>query len=94
MVHGDATDLSFWQRIDAGRIRLVMLAMPDHRANLTAASLLTESGYTGHIAAVAGFVDEVTQLQEAGVHAVINAYRKAGTWFADDVCAQLGDLTR
>ena len=94
VVHGDATDLAFWQRFDAARIRLVMLAMPDHAANLTASTLLAENGYTGKIAAVAGFDDEVTELERAGVHAPFNVYREAGTGFADDVCARLGDLTR
>jgi glutathione-regulated potassium-efflux system ancillary protein KefC len=94
VVHGDATDLAFWQRVDAARIRLVMFAMPDHAAILTASTLLAESGYTGKIAAVAGFDDEVTALEQAGVHAPFNVYREAGTGFADDVCARLGDLTR
>ncbi|MHC4421477.1 MAG: cation:proton antiporter domain-containing protein [Planctomycetota bacterium] len=94
VVHGDATDVGFWQRLDPARIRLVMLAMPDHAANLTASTLLTERGYTGHIAAVAGFDDQVAQLEQAGAHAAFNAYREAGTGFADDVCARLEDLTR
>jgi predicted Kef-type K+ transport protein len=94
VVQGDATDLAFWQRLEPGRIRLVLLAMPDHAANLAAASMLTERGYTGQIAAVAGFDDEVAQLELAGVHAAYNVYREAGSGFADDVCARLGDLTR
>ncbi|MHC5008624.1 MAG: cation:proton antiporter domain-containing protein, partial [Planctomycetota bacterium] len=94
VVHGDATDPAFWRRLDPARIRLVMLAMPDHAANLTASTLLAESGYTGHIAALAGFDDEAAELERAGVHAAFNVYREAGTGFADDVCARLGDLTR
>jgi predicted Kef-type K+ transport protein len=94
VVHGDATDLVFWQRVDPARIRLVMLTMPDHAANLTASALLAESGYPGRIAAVAGFDDEVTALEQAGVHIAFNSYREAGTGFADDVCSRLGDLIR
>jgi predicted Kef-type K+ transport protein len=94
VVRGDATDLAFWQRLDRARVRLVMLAMPRHAANLAASTLLVESGYRGTIAAVAGFDDEVAELERAGVHAAFNSYREAGAGFAEDVCSRLGDMTR
>ena len=94
VILGDATDIDFWARARMGgktRLRIVMLAMPDHAANLQAVSELRSGNFDGMIAATAQFDDEVEELKEAGVHGAFNFYAEAGHGFAEHVCRTLGD---
>jgi predicted Kef-type K+ transport protein len=91
VILGSATDPDFWERItlDFGRVNLVLLAMPNAQENLFAARQLNDQGFTGKVAAIAKYPDEIEALREAGVHAAFNLYASAGAGFADHVCAQL-----
>lgn len=93
---GDATDPDFWERGRAGqkdgessRVRLVMLAMPEHQANMYALKQLQASGYNGYVAAVANYPDQAERLRKAGAHSVFNTYAEAGAGFASDVEARM-----
>jgi predicted Kef-type K+ transport protein len=92
VVRGSVTDPDFWDRfhLDYTRVRLVMLAMPNHLENLFAAEQLRGLGYTGHLAAAAKYPDEVVALEQAGVDSAFNLYAEAGAGFADDVWAEAG----
>lgn len=94
VIVGDATDIDFWERATAGgrdRIRLVILAMADHTANLNALQELTQRQFKGRIAAMAMFDDQVEQLRQAGAHAAYNIYAQAGFGFAEHICQAFGD---
>lgn len=88
---GSATDSDQWERVhlDSNKVKLVLLAMPKFEENLYAAEQLKTIGYTGKLAAIAKYSDEITALQEAGVDRAYNLYAQAGTGFADDVYEQL-----
>lgn len=86
VIEGDATDLNFWklmQRSDS--VRIAVLAMPRHGANVTALECLRESGFTGTVAAVARYDDEVEWAKEHGVGIAFNVYAGAGLELADQV---------
>lgn len=91
VIRGSATDPDFWERIqlDFERVDLVLLAMPNARENLFAARQLQDLGYTGRVAAIAKYPDEIDALMRAGVHAAFNLYAEAGAGFAEHVCAEL-----
>ena len=94
VILGDATDIDFWARAMAGdqeKVRIVMLAMPEHRANLNAVKELSKRNFDGLIAATVQFDDEIQELKEAGVHAAFNIYAEAGFGFAEHVCSELVD---
>lgn len=91
-VHGrqvllaDATDSDFWERmIPTHQLELVVLAMPQHSANLQAARILKRLGYEGVIASSAMFDDEVKELRSVGVDTAFNLYNEAGAGFAQHV---------
>ncbi len=92
VIRGSVTDPDFWDRfrLDYTKVDMVMLAMPNHLENLFAARQLRDLGYTGKLAAVAKYPDEVAALEEAGVDSAFNLYAEAGAGFADDVCAAVG----
>ncbi len=89
---GDATDADFWARAERSRrIKLALLAFPDHESNIAVARLLREQGYEIDLASVAHYPDHEQQLREAGVHAAYNFYASAGENFAKHVEERFGD---
>ena len=90
VIEGDATDLDFWNRLRRSEsVRIAVLAMPRHGANVTALACLRESGFSGRVAAVARYDDEVAWATEHGVDIAFNVYAGAGLELADQV-AQVG----
>ncbi len=89
VLFGDASDLDFWERVQVGKrnteLRVILLAMPNHNANMYAVRQLAIAGYEGLIAATGMFDDEVEALKEAGVQAAFNLYSQAGLGFARHV---------
>ena len=86
VIFGDAADVDFWERASSSgnlKIRLVMLAMPEHSANLQAVKEITARKFGAIIAATAKFDDEVEELKQAGAQAVFNYYAEAGYGFAE-----------
>jgi glutathione-regulated potassium-efflux system ancillary protein KefC len=90
VIQNDATDPDFWENIHlSGRIRLVMLAMAEHAANMYAARRILGSSYQGMVAATAKFEDDAAELKALGIHAVHNLYAEAGSGFADHALQKL-----
>lgn len=84
VVRADATDLEFWARVKrAGHVRLTVLAMPFHNANLIALSCLRDSGFDGLVAAIARYDDDAAELRRHGADAVFHLYGAAGAELAD-----------
>lgn len=87
VLQGDATDIDFWARVNMTQqennpIKLVMLAMPDHNANMEAIAELGKNNFLGMIVATAQFDDEVEELKKAGATA-FNFCAEAGYGFAN-----------
>lgn len=86
VIEGDATDLYFWNQLRrSDSVRIAVLAMPRHGANVTALECLRESGFNGKVAAVARYDDEVEWAKEHGVGIAFNVYAGAGLELADQV---------
>lgn len=90
VIWGDATDYDFWQKLDLNKIKLVMLAMTNHKANLLALEEVRRAGYTGPVTATARFEDQRLELEEAGAAAAYNIFSEAGAGYADHVCKNIG----
>ena len=64
---GDATDTDFWDKVLlSNQVNLVLLAMPHHSGNLYAIEKLRSHGFTGKIAAIVRFEDDIASLREQG----------------------------
>lgn len=84
VLRADATDVEFWARVQrAGQVQVVVLAMPFHNANLIALARLRVAGFSGKVAAVARYDDDVAELRRHGADAVFHLYGSAGTALAD-----------
>ncbi|MDV7340057.1 cation:proton antiporter family protein [Terasakiella sp. A23] len=85
VLRGDATNPEFWSRMEESQsdINLILLAMPNPKANRQAAKQLRERGYEGPIVATAKFHEDVPKLEAAGIDRVYNIYAEAGTGAAN-----------
>jgi len=89
VVLGDPTDSDFWELTSPGVIRLVMLAMPDHRANMIAVREIRARQFACLISATASHEDEVLELEASGVQAAFDLLGEAGAGYADHVSRRL-----
>jgi predicted Kef-type K+ transport protein len=87
VIRGSATDPDFWNQIhlDFKVINIILLAMPNTKENMFAATQLKEQGYTGKLAAIVKYKDEIKDLKEIGIHDVFDLYAEAGAGFAESV---------
>jgi predicted Kef-type K+ transport protein len=87
---GDGEDIDLWENLDVRQLELVLIALPsiEDAANVTAQ--LKRINYTGKIAAIARYEDEVAPLINHGVDKVFNFFTEAGLGFAEESMAWAG----
>lgn len=90
VIWGDATDYDFWHKINFQKIKIIMLTMTKHQANILALQAIKSAGFQGPITATARFEDERLELEEAGATAAYNLFAEAGAGYADHVCRATG----
>lgn len=95
VIFGDPSDPDFWARASSvgkqGPLRLLLLAMPHHQANMRAAEQLLQREFPGKIAAIAQFDDQVAALRELGVHTAFNFFGEAGAGLAEHALIAVGE---
>lgn len=94
VIWGDATDYDFWHKIDLKKIKIIMLTMTEHQANLLALQEIKGAGFDGPVTATACFEDNRLELEEAGATAAYNIFSEAGAGYADHVCQATGLVCR
>ncbi len=91
VIRGDALDGEFWTRVSLDpTVKLVLLAMNEHAANVAAVNRLRRFIPDVPIAAIARHPDEVDELCDHDVTVARNLYEEAGQGLADDACSVLG----
>ena len=81
---GDATDSTFWENAKRSKIKMVFIAMSDHKSNVNVVkeiSLLPERKFTAGV--TSKFKDEAAELKKAGADFVYNYYDRLGADFAE-----------
>ncbi len=90
VIMGNPSDPDFWERIEHNpKFELILLAMPNLQANLSALTQLQAMNYPAELAAVVRYPDEEEALREKGVKEVFNIYFEAGAGFAEHVVQHL-----
>ncbi len=90
VIQADATDDEFWERAEAGKISVVLLALGRHEQNLCVTRSIRNRHSDGYIFAVVQYPEEAVALKAAGVESTWNLYTEAGNSFADEVIAYFG----
>ncbi|MFK8020734.1 MAG: cation:proton antiporter [Pseudomonadales bacterium] len=86
VLRGDPSDTDFWDRIQASHtIEVVMLCLPKVNTTLAILDRLSDVSFSGQVAAIARYPDEVCALKGAGANTVFNIYTEAGAGFASHV---------
>ncbi|KNZ33171.1 MAG: potassium transporter Kef [Methylibium sp. NZG] len=90
VIEGDAVDSDFWDKLLlTDSVKLVLLAMPGHAGNVHALRQLRHRAFSGRIAAIVRYPEEIDVLKGLGADAVFHIYDEAGMAFADDALAGL-----
>ena len=86
VVHGDVSDVEFWQRMELSpELRLIIMATPHHAAHMEVLKQLRTKDNKTMIAALSRYDDEMEQLKQAGVQIVFNLYSEAGAGYAEHI---------
>eukprot|EP00808_Paulinella_micropora_P000656 g13915.t1 len=95
---GDALDFDFWARCGGtqDQIKLLLLTMDSHSANLMVCSNFRERKFSGFIAATARYNDKVEALKKNGAHIAFDVFAEAGSGFAghvlEEALSHFGDI--
>ena len=89
VVYADAEDAGFWQSLQFGRLKVIMLALPDINAKRSASRELRRRGFTGLVSATHVYPEERATIIEAGCDVTYNYFTEAGVGFARDTWAAL-----
>ncbi|MDJ0989819.1 MAG: cation:proton antiporter [Desulfobacterales bacterium] len=89
VILGDPTDPDFWERAtpeeDAqDRVKMMILAMPKHAANLAAAKFMRKLDFNDVIVTTANYEDQVAELEKAGVNGAFDFRTEAGIGLAEE----------
>lgn len=90
LAEGDASDSDFWDKlVNTEQIELIVLAMPYHHGNVFALKQLKHRRFTGKIAAIVQYEEEVELLRRLGADAIFYVYDGAGQALADSAMHEL-----
>ncbi|MEM7184719.1 MAG: cation:proton antiporter [Spirochaetota bacterium] len=83
VVHGDAIDQDFWENVcKQGKIRLILLVMPNSHAITTTLLQIKAKKFSGKVAGIVLYDDEMEPLKKIGLDAAYNVYGEAGIGFS------------
>jgi hypothetical protein len=88
---GDGENIDLWENLDISEVKLVLLALPSIEDSSNVTAQLRGVNFTGKIAAIARYEDEVQPLLDKGVDQVFNFFTDAGLGFAEESLAILED---
>ena len=89
VILGDATDYDFWERLQPGAVKIILLDMPNVNEALAALDMIKRNKYQALVAAAVKHNDCIQILKESGVDIVFNIYSGAGSGFANHVCESI-----
>jgi predicted Kef-type K+ transport protein len=91
---GDGDNIDLWESLDLSNIKLVLLAVPSIDDSSSITAQLRQADYSGQIAAIARYEDEVEPLLEEGVDRVFNFFNDAGLGFAEESITLLDEMKK
>ncbi len=88
---GDGENIDLWESLDISNVQLVLLALPSIQDSSNITAQLRQANYSGQIAAIARYEDEVEPLLAKGVDKVFNFFTDAGLGFAEESISLLNE---
>lgn len=82
-IYGDVQDPEFWEKLDIGNIRAIIMAAGTQETKINATRIMRKNGYKGKILALTLHEKEYQNLKEAGANAVCIPITQAGEKLAE-----------
>lgn len=84
VIHGDADDIEFWQRIKpSSALKMVVLTTSKHATHLEVIHQIEKFSEKVSIAAICKYQDDMIELRHVGADIVFNLYSEAGLGYAE-----------
>jgi glutathione-regulated potassium-efflux system ancillary protein KefC len=81
---GDGEDADLWETLNLENIELVLIALPQIADIQNIQKQLESSNFTGKVAAIARYEDQIQELKDCGIDRIFNFYKEAGVGFAKE----------
>lgn len=81
---GDGEDADLWENMDLSKVELILMALPSIEDICNITEQLQHANYSGKIASIARYEDQIQPLLDAGSDKVFNFFTEAGTGFAEE----------
>lgn len=81
---GDGEDVDLWENMDLSKVELILMALPSIEDICNITEQLQHANYSGKIASIARYEDQIQPLLDAGSDKVFNFFTEAGTGFAEE----------
>ncbi|MEP1446877.1 MAG: cation:proton antiporter family protein [Paraglaciecola sp.] len=81
---GDGEDADLWENMDLSQVELILMALPSIEDICNITEQLQHANYSGKIASIARYEDQIQPLLDAGSDKVFNFFTEAGTGFAEE----------
>jgi hypothetical protein len=86
VIHGEADDIEFWQRIQpSSKLRMIIMATSKHATHMEIIKQIEKNHNNITFAALSRYEDEMEELKQAGVQIVFNLYTEAGAGYAEHI---------
>lgn len=85
--YGDGEDAELWESMNVHKIRLVLIALPYIQDIKNIREQLSRVHYSGKLAAIARYEDQMERLEETGIDKIFNFYNEVGVGFARESIA-------
>lgn len=85
--YGDGEDAELWESMNVHKIRLVLIALPYIQDIKNIREQLLRVHYSGKVAAIARYEDQMERLEETGIDKIFNFYNEVGVGFARESIA-------
>lgn len=91
---GDGEDVDLWENMDLSKIQLILMALPSIEDICNITEQLQHANYSGKIASIARYEDQIQPLIDAGSDKVFNFFTEAGTGFAEESLQMLPEHSK
>ena len=92
MAFADAEDPGFWSKLRFGKLRVIILALPEYEAQKRSIIQARKYGFTGKIIVPSRTKDDTKELENLGADIIFDAYEAAALGVSDSLVKAIDNV--